>query len=597
MLLKRLVELGGRNTGPPHHRERQCHFQLDLDAEGRLASTTLQELIAPDAKGRPRPVVHTVPTTVRTVGVAPNLAVDDAQYVLGWTDETSRPDRVHQCHQAFIDLHRRWAASPEAQDDPIAQAVATFLSSDAVDRVERPDNCTAKSVVLIAVDGAPAFESASVSAFWNTEVAHRKGSSTGEGLCLVCGCLGPLLDTLPGKVPARLVPGASNDAALISVNERAFGYGLITQLSASPVCMACGEAVTSGLMQALGPDHSSTHGGQDSRLAWWTTEPTSLDPMAMLRQPSDADVAALLGSVHDGRVRAEVDTARFCALTVGGNVARIMVRDWIDMPVEQVQDNVAGWFADHRMMSTRDGGRQYHGVAQLALVTGRWIRGRNQESGRYAEFGMKGADRPDGVHRDLVRAALRKTPPPPSLLAHIVHRIRTDGRIDDARAALLRLILTRRPSTTEKPMTGLDRSNTNPAYVAGRAFVVLEQIQYDVTEGKVNTTYGDRFFAGAISNPRAALVNGQRDAAAWLRKLRRNPKKQGAVVRHQQALDELFDLVNPSRDIPSRTTLTEQSLFLLGYHHQRADRFTAIRAAKAARSENAELETTEENDQ
>jgi CRISPR-associated protein Csd1 len=128
-------------------------------------------------------------------------------------------------------------------------------------------------------------------------------------------------------------------------------------------------------------------------------------------------------------------------------------------------------------------------------------------------------------------------------------------------------------------MPDLDPSNTTPAYVAGRVFAVLEQIQYDVSGGRLNSTYGDRHFAGAIANPRAALVNGHRDANAWLCKLRRT--KKGAAVRHEKALDELFRLLDPTPGIPSRTSLHEQSLFLIGYHHQRAHHFAAIPSARA----------------
>jgi CRISPR-associated protein Csd1 len=126
-------------------------------------------------------------------------------------------------------------------------------------------------------------------------------------------------------------------------------------------------------------------------------------------------------------------------------------------------------------------------------------------------------------------------------------------------------------------MPELDPTNTDPAYVAGRTFAVLEQIQYDVSDGKLNTTYGDRHFAGAVSNPRVALVNGRRDANAWLRKLRRT--KPGAAVRHDKALDELFGLIDARAGVPSRMTLQQQSMFLLGYHHQRARHFQSLRSA------------------
>jgi CRISPR-associated protein Csd1 len=475
MLLQRLVEYAGRDPGgAPFHRERRFSWQLNLLPDGRPESDTLQPLVEVDGKGRARGVTHAVPTMVRTVGVAPNLAADDAQYVLGWADEDSKPRRVAQCHAAFVDLTNRWAESNEGRADPIARALAAFYRSGAAAAIRPPEDCTAKSGVLIAVDGVPAYRAASAAGFWATEVARRKGSAAGHGLCLACGQVGPLLDTLPGKVPSRLVPGATNDTALVSVNERVFGYGLSTQLGASPVCMSCGEAVTAGLIRALESDHSSTYGGQDSRLAWWTTQDTEFDAMELLHQPSEAQVRALLETVHRGHQagRQSLDTTKFCSLTVGGNVARIVVRDWLEMPLDQLQANIAAWFDDHQIVSIRPDGRAHHGLGQFTRACGRWVRERN--GGRYAEFGAKGADRPDGVHRDLVRAALRRAPLPPSLLAHLVHRVRTDGRLDDPRAALLRLILTRHPLTAEKPMPGLDLTNTTPAYVAGRAFAVLE---------------------------------------------------------------------------------------------------------------------------
>ncbi len=200
---------------------------------------------------------------------------------------------------------------------------------------------------------------------------------------------------------------------------------------------------------------------------------------------------------------------------------------------------------------------------------------------RYADFGAKAADRPDGVHRDLIRAAIRGTPLPPSLLAHLVHRVCTDGRLDEPRAALIRLALNRSPFAPEKPMSpDLDENNTDPAYVAGRVFAALEQMQYDASEGKLNTTYGDRFFAGAVLNPRAALVNGRRDANAWLRKLRRT--RRGVAIRHEQRLNELFGLFDAAVGLPARTNLRQQSMFLLGYHHQRAHHFASLHAAATA---------------
>ncbi|WAL63770.1 type I-C CRISPR-associated protein Cas8c/Csd1 [Amycolatopsis cynarae] len=584
MLLQRLVEYASRDPeAKPFHRSRQFQWELRIDQQGKLLSAQVESLLTNDIKGKPRGADHVVPATVRTVGVAPNLAADDVQYVLGWSDADTRPERVAQCHQAFVDLIYRWAESPEGRDDSVAQAVAAFYRSGGLTSLPRDDSCTAKQGVLITVvddsgGRVPAYRAPSVVPFWSGEVAQRKGGN-GQGLCLVCGKIRPLLETVPGKVPGRLVPGASNDAALVSINERVFGYDLTTQLGCSPICISCGEAVSAGLGHVLSSSYSTSYGGQDSRLAWWTTEDVPSNPMLPVFDAAPEDVNALLASPRRGRFEDdELDEAMFCALTVGGNVARVMVRDWLEMPLGELRAHIVAWFADHQMTPLFRQENEYHSLQRFVLVTGRWLR----REKRYAPIGAKGADRPDNVQRDLLRAAMRGTPLPPSLLAHLVHRVQTDGRLDTPRASLIRLALMRSPLMKENVMPGLDPNNTDPAYVSGRIFAALEALQYDASGGKLNTTYADRYFAGAITNPRAALVNGRKDAKAWLRKLRGN--RRGAAVNHEKTLDSLFELL-PAEAIPARASLKQQSLFLLGYHHQRAHRFAALGEAKPTTEE------------
>jgi CRISPR-associated protein Csd1 len=580
MLLHRLVEYANAQAGgiPPHHRERMFNWQLELRGDGSLASRVLTPLVAADPKAKGRGVIRATPSTVRTVGVSANLAADDVQYVLGWADGDVKPARVAQCHEVFVDLVTRWAESPEGSADPVAQAVRAFYRGGRLAEVVREPEFTSKQGVVIAVDGRPAYLAKSVVPFWNAEVARRKGGDT-QGLCLVCGTVGPLLETVPGKVRAALVPGATNDAALVSINERVFGYDLTTQLTQTPLCMACGEAFSAGLRDVLESRHVISYGDQDSRLAWWVTQPAEFDAMQVMTEADPAEVEHLLTVIRSGIAGRDgpgiEDPARFCSVSIGGNVARVMVRDWVEMPLADLNRNAIAWFDDHEIEPRRSDGRRHFPLFHLLLVTGRWLAGTK----RYADIGRRGADRPPTAQRDLLRAAMRGVPVPPSLLVHLVHRIRSDGRLDDPRAALIRLCLTRTPLTKGKPMPGLDPSNTDPAYLAGRAFAELEQIQYDASGGTLNTSYGDRYFSGAVANPRAALVHGRRDANAWLKKLRRTYP--GAAVNHERRLDELFDLMDPAVGIPARPTITQQATFLLGYHQQRAQHFASIRARKA----------------
>lgn len=576
MLLQRLVEHATHRdeTSRPYHRGRVFDWELVLTADG--SPLGLERLVQLDAKGKPRGVVHATPSAGRAFGVAANLAADDIQYVLGWADENAKPDRIAQCHTAFSDLTARWAASDDGRDDPIAQAVGAFYGEGRVPEVKRPDEFSSKQGVLITVDGVPAYDGESVVPFWTAEVARRKGGGE-SGLCLVCGQVRPLMKTVPGKVRSSLIPGATNDAALVSVNERVFGYDLETQLGPTPLCLVCGEAFSAGLVAVLESPHAISYGDQDSRMTWWTTGPkAAFDPMEIVAKAEATAVRTFLQGAASGTPLRVPEMARFCSLTVGGNVARVVVRDWVDMPLHDLVDNVQAWFVDHEVDPTWRDGRRHHSLISLLVATGRWQKDRR----RYAEIGSRGANRPATIQRDLLHAVLRRAPAPPSLLAHLLHRISSDGRLDDARAALLRLCVNPRSTSTDRTlsartlMPGLDPTNTDPFYVSGRLFAALEQIQYDASGGKLNSTYGDRYFTGAVSNPRAALVQGRKDAKAWLKKLRRDTR--GTAVVHEKKLDELFGLLDAGPGLPVRTTLRQQATFLLGYHHDRADHFARI---------------------
>jgi CRISPR-associated protein Csd1 len=607
MLLQRLVDRpqGGEAGEPEFFRDRPVRWQLALTAGGGLASAELTDLADPSDKTRKNGTVHPVPHTTRTAGVAPCIGADDIQYVLGWCDETSNADRVGKCHAAFISITKAWAdAYP---DDTTARAIARFYASGQAADITRPGKWTSKQVVLISVGGQPATELPSLCRFWAAEVERRKaggpGGTTRRGLCLVCGREGTLLNTLPQLVPRRLVPLAGNDASLVSGNERIHTYDFSTGLSNAPICVACGTRAVTSLADVLSDPGSHLPYG-DSRLGWWMLGGHPFDLASTLAVDDPESVRSLIervrrsGTWSDGADRPALDAGRFCAVTVRGSAARIMVRDWIDMPLEQLEANVAAWFADHAMDSSSPHRGPHYPLWLLVLGAGRWIPDPDGPSGRYADLSARNPGRPPDTGRQLLRAALLRAPLPSSVLAHLVTRIRADRHVDAPRAALLRLILTRTPKQhTEVPMPGLDPDNHDPAYLAGRIFAVLEQIQQrssgpgqerknggEAAKPKqVNTSFTDRYFGGAVANPRIALIQGQQLAQAWLKKLNRTRPGTASALRQQ--LTDLFDCFDAATGLPGQADLARQAAFILGYHQQRADSRRRALAAKSAAGE------------
>jgi CRISPR-associated protein Csd1 len=611
MLLQRLIDRTqpGRAADPEFFRDRPVRWQLALTGGGDLASEQLTDLADPSDKTRKNGTVHPVPHTTRTVAVAPCIGADDIQYVLGWCDDNSKPARVGQCHASFVAIIKAWA--DDHPDEAAARAIARFYASGQAADITRPDKWTSKQLVLISVDGQPVTELPSLRQFWAAEVQRRKtggpGGTARRGLCLVCAREGTLLNTLPQLVPRRLVPLAINDASLVSGNERIHTYDFSTGLSNAPICVACGTRAVTSLQEVLSDPGSHLSYG-DSRLGWWMLGGHPFDLASTLAVEDPESVRSLVervrrsGTWSDSADRPTLDAGRFCAVTVRGSAARIMVRDWIDMPLDQLEANVAAWFADHAMHSANPDRGPYHSLVLLVLSVGRWIPDRDGPGGRYADFGARNPGRPPDTGRQLLRAALLRAPLPSSALAHLVTRIRADRHVDAPRAALLRLIVTRTPAQhMEAPMAGLDPDNHDPAYLAGRIFAVLEHIQYRsnapdqakknadqaATQTKkprqVNASYTDRYFGGAIANPRIALIQGQQLAQAWLKKLNRT--QPGAASKLRQQLTDLFDCFDAAAGLPGQADLTRQATFILGYHQQRADSRSRAIAARSTAAE------------
>jgi CRISPR-associated protein Csd1 len=121
----------------------------------------------------------------------------------------------------------------------------------------------------------------------------------------------------------------------------------------------------------------------------------------------------------------------------------------------------------------------------------------------------------------------------------------------------------------------------DPAYLSGRLFAVLEDLQRVSAWAygqRINTTFTDRYFGRAVTNPMVAIVAGRRDARAWLKRLRR--ERPGWAAAYEKRLDDLFNQLAEVGGMPLGAVVTQQAAFILGYHQQRA----ALRAERTQKS-------------
>jgi len=128
----------------------------------------------------------------------------------------------------------------------------------------------------------------------------------------------------------------------------------------------------------------------------------------------------------------------------------------------------------------------------------------------------------------------------------------------------------------------LNESYTHPAYVLGRLFAVLEKAQKEALGQNINATIKDRYFTSACASPASVFPTLLRLSHHHLAKAEYG----GRIDRQIQDLLNMLD----AKPFPSRLSLDEQGVFVLGYYHQRAAFYTKNSEEKVAETEeSAEL--------
>lgn len=584
MLLRALTEYA--NSGeqvPTGYARKPLGFVLHIedDAAGCQIVSLYRNEETSGGKSRPVAPTATVPNITRTVKVVPLLGCDNATYVLGRpksnpATQAAEDAKAAAKQQAFDALLREYA------DDADDEDARTFLrwretgSPGLEDAVGALDPYSAKrfDMDLIAISvgnsvqmhGKPAARR-----FWSRQAAESKSSGVAQ-VCLACGDLKPVVATLPQSLTGSNIPATTtSNIALVSANFPAASRGASgTGLKSAPICSECaGGAVSAFNALARDPKHRWGGRSEDRATIWWTKDDRF--DFNTLEQPNPEQVADFLTALDKGGLpTGDLDQAdRFYALTFSGNVARLVVRQWIDLPLVDVRANVVTWFANS---AAPDAQKPYSSISEMARTCGDYV----------PSDGFS-TDLPEGSREALIRCAITGTPLPRDLLTRALRRTRaevhylthSDARVvgvvrqrSRARFGLIRLTLNR-AYLKESPLSQyLDESRTDPAYLSGRLFAVREALQYDAL-GEVNASIRDRYFERASSHPASVEHALSSLEVQHLRVLRRKGAR-GAEVAVSKRIDDLHARCGAA---PGRLSTTDQALWIAGYYQQRQARF------------------------
>ena len=179
---------------------------------------------------------------------------------------------------------------------------------------------------------------------------------------------------------------------------------------------------------------------------------------------------------------------------------------------------------------------------------------------------------PANLVQSFLESIINGTPYPLSLQQAIIGRVAHEGKVTELRAATLKACINRKIRTyhynIKELAMALDTENPNVAYLCGRLLAVLDEIQRKSLGGTVNSTIIDRFYGSASTRPNTVFPRLIALSQHHLSKLRK--EKPGFAVTLDRKLEEIISLIDVhGTAFPSVFSLDEQSLFAVGYYHQK----------------------------
>jgi CRISPR-associated protein Csd1 len=570
-MIKELCEFGKRiRTGHDALKDEPISIDLIIKDDGSFVAFSIIEKIS-----RPAEAITAKKGKAR-------LLLDKAEEVLCYGGEKSKKK-----HLIFIDklnlyvgleiLSPVFAFYRSNRENGVNRALQEF--GNQVEEKERGGNIAFRINEMRIHEQKEVYE-AIIERFERSQIEQLKGK---KKECSICSKTDfPVLDQPHGLIK-RVPDGQSAGCALISYNENAFESYDLTGNDNSSVCTNCAKnyveglnyLLTNGYIKGISDYTNRKNFGSDTAMVFWTREPEALDEMNWFDKPDAGRVANLIESVANAQKNraANIKSNQFYSLTLSGAAARIAIRDWIEISLDEYKQNIAKWFEDTAIRAY--GEKRYFPLYVLARA------GHNTKSDSDPTNSR--------IATQLWNAALKNTVPSLWILNAVLKRIRfveqtADGQPKDSvtpeRAALLRFVLNRNNKNGGYMIKEQnDPNDKNSAIICGKIFAVMESIQRAALGKEINAGIRERFFSFVSTSPAPAFGRLMKLSQNHISKLKH--EKPGLAIILDKQLQELCSLLNV---FPPIFSLEEQGQFALGYYHQKQEDYDNYKNNKEMQS-------------
>lgn len=645
MLLKHLYDFAESRRlfdHLPFKPETPVRWIIELDSNGKVIGDGPRETQGAERnKGKE----YDVPKTIRPTGggQVADFLVDDIGAIFALNtkpDKELKPRAVINLKAKHEDFWRQIKEADAATGNPVFKsllrfhenlggAAPGFLRLDSTDspkwmvrQASGGEVRLGNDLFTFAIGGILILDEA-VREYWRRIHAQEMAEDEEAaplGVCLITGKSAvPIARThtiYGGMVTGLSKPAKGTGAGIVGADKPAFwSYGLQKaatdqaddesddQRDKNPGYLSpCSIRASKGYLLAL--QHLSSKKDHwiwlgPAWLCFWAVETEAASNIfaQLLKKPYPERVRKFMKSPWSGLEKPPPETDQFIAVTLTAAGPRIVIKNWLQMPLTSAEKHLKKWFADLAIGSdnaepqTRAANEDEEfaplAVSRLAGCTAPLT----VKAGRLVPDYEK--LQPD-IAAQLYRAALEGTAPSISLIKPILDQlhsklVRNENYqllYDQSRFALLKLILNRnRKGNTMTIEAKLTANTDDPAYNCGRLLAILAATQEkafnaDKKRGEewttANATIVDRYFGTASSSPASVFPLLCRLNRHHLNKIAKSDRFAGQerfIEEQIQAVCALFKPTQPGKPpvFPRTLDLQQQGRFALGFYQQQAE--------------------------
>lgn len=499
---------------------------------------------------------------------------DNGSYVLGLKKVKDKGDfdfaKELKKNQKNFEMFKKEIAKVYSilPNNAFAMAIYSFYANyglEIIDRMRKDNNwkdfCNVLSKnITFRIDGLDGY-AACDSEIINERI-KAKTNNNKEAICLITG-----IKSKPVNTTYSTFVGGKSNAKLVAFQENAGydSYGKKKGLNA-PISEEAEFKYTTALLKLLSKGSRNKFKLGNRTFVFWVSsqsdvaehaEESLFDLLGYVDEKQDdpnvkiEQARKVFTSIYSGTLKTSLDD-KFYILGLAPNKARIAVVYWSESSLKDFASKILRHFSDMEIIDARKETKPYMGIKDiLSAVTA----------------SRKQSEATPNLPEAIVQSIFQGTPYPYTLFSACIRRIRAESGNKDknairiARVAILKAYLNRINDNNKKIEIMLDKTNTNPGYLCGRLFAVLEKLQDAANkQDSIRSSYMN----AASSTPSAVYPTILKLSNSHYGKLAND--KKGLAKYFDNQKEEIMAMI---QDFPDTLGLNDQGRFFLGYYHQK----------------------------